>query len=254
MSDSFIKLLARLSKLEAELQELRSRTHSIQIATVTDVRESDRMIRVSREAQGGQSQSPWFPAGRSQRHTDEPLPIPGTTVVVALVEGNPHDLILLRTLGNDTNPPDPNQNAPLNDNTTEIPGNDRTIILGKQFHGIAGDEERETDGTTSIKTNGETYRIETPYGRIEIEARNTITLKNQAGAKLTLEQNGSVTLESAFGQRWVMGGANGDQWEWNLNGNAVSIVNASGFSLNGKEVLVIGSIDTRGDANTTRGY
>lgn len=250
----FIRLLARLAKLEAELQELRSRTHSIQIATVTDVRESDRTIRVTREAQGGQSQSPFFPAGRSSRHTDEPLPLPGTTVLVALVEGNPHDLVLLRTLGNDTNPPDPNQSTPLNDNTTEIPGNDRTVILGNQSHGIAGDEERETDGKTIIKTNGEVYRIETPYGQVEVEARNTITLKNKAGASLTLEQNGAVTLRDAFGHVWTLGGASGGEWQWNLNGAAIAVVNAGGFTINGKEIIVTGSTDTDGDVNNSRGY
>lgn len=252
--NNFIQLLARLAKLEGELQELRSRTHSIQIATVTDVRERDRMIRVTREAQGGQSQSPFFPAGRSNRHTDEPLPIPGTTVLVALVEGNPHDLVLLRTLGNDTNPPDANQKAPLNDNTTEIPGNDRTAIFGNQSHGIAGDEERETDGKTNIKTNGDVYRVETPYGRVEVEARNTIVLKNKAGASLTLEQNGSVTLRDAFNHVWTLGGSSGGDWIWDLAGSSIAIVNAGGFKINNREVIVVGSNDSRGDVNNSRGY
>jgi hypothetical protein len=251
---NFIQLLARLAKLEGELQELRSRTHSIQIATVTDVRESDRTIRVTREAQGGQSQSPFFPAGRSSRHTDEPLPIPGTTVVVALVEGNPHDLVLLRTLGNDTNPPDSNQKAPQNDNTTEIPGNDRTAIFGNQFHGIAGDEERETDGKTNIKTNGDVYRVETPYGRVEVEARNTVTLRNTAGASITLEQNGAVTIRDAFNHVWTLGGSSGGEWQWDLAGATIAVTNAGGFTINGQSVLTIGSVDTRGDANVTRGY
>lgn len=254
MSDSFVSLLARLARLEGELQELRSRTHAIQIATVTDVRESDRHIRVTREAQGGQSQSPWFPAGRSQRHTDEPLPLPGTTVLVGLVEGNPHDLVLLRTLGNDTNPPDPNQTAPLNDNTTEIPGNDRTIILGNQFHGVAGDEERETDGKTTVTTNGEAYRIETPYGKVEIAARNTITLTNKAGAKLTLEQNGLIVLQDAFGHTLTMGGGTGGELNWDLNGHNFEIVNAGGFRINNREVIVVGATDSRGDVNNSRGY
>lgn len=251
---NFIQLLARLAKLEGELQELRSRTHAIQIATVTDVREADRMIRVTREAQGGQSQSPWFPGGRANRHTDEPLPLPGTTVVIALVEGNPHDLILLRTISNDTNPPDTGQKAPINDNTTEIPGNDRTIISGKQFHGIAGDEERETDGKTIIKTNGEAYRVETPYGRVEVEARNTIVLKNKAGASLTLEQNGSVTLRNSAGQIWTLGGSSGSQWVWDLAGASINVINAGGFTINGKQVIVVGSTDSDNDVNNSRGY
>lgn len=253
--NDFVKQLARLSKLEAELQELRTRTHAVQYAQVTAIDPQGRRIKVSREVQGGQSQSSWIPAGRNSRHTDEPLPIPGTTVLVALVEGNPHDMVLLRTIPNDTNPPDPNQEKPENDNTTEIPGNDRAIILGNHTHGVAGDEQRETDGKVSILCNGSEYTIETPYGLIRMSARNTITLSNAAGASIELGQTGSVTLQDAWGHKLVLGGGtNGDILQWDLNGATLDVINVGGFKLNNKQVIVVGSTDSDGDTNNTRGY
>jgi chitodextrinase len=251
----FMKLLARLAKLEAELQELRSRTHAIQYAQVTAIDQQRRQIKVSREVQGGQSQSSWVPAGRSNRHTDEPLPLPGTTVLVALVEGNPHDMALLRTVPNDTNPPDPNQANPENDNTTEIPGDDRTTILGNQTHGIGGDESRETDGKVNVLCNGGEYTIDIPYGLIRMNARNTITLSNAAGASVELGQTGAVTLTDAWGHKLVLGGgANGDVLQWDLNGATLDMINVGGFKLNNKQVIVVGSTDSDGDTNINRGY
>jgi hypothetical protein len=252
--NNWISLLGRMAKLEAELQELRSRTHAIQFAQVTAVDQQQRRIKVSREVQGGQSQSDWIPAGRSNRHTDEPLPLPGTLVLVALVEGNPHDMVLLRTIANDTNPPDNDQQNPENDNTTEIPGNDRTIILGNKTHGVAGEESRETDGAVRILCNGSEYTIATPYGLVEISARNTITLKNAAGASITLGQLGTVVLQDAYGHKLTLGGGNGSTLEWDLGGALVDVINASGFQINGKEVIVVGSTDTDGDVNNNRGY
>jgi phage baseplate assembly protein gpV len=251
-----IALLARLAKMEGELQELRSRTHAIQYATVTAIDPDRRRIKVSREAQGGQIQSDWIPAGRSSSHTDEPLPQPGTTVLVALIEGNTHNMALLRTISNDTNPPDPSQKTPDRDNTTEIPGDDRATILGNHRHEVAGDESRETDGKVEILVNGETFSVNAAYGKLEFDARTSITFKNQAGASLTLGSAGWVQLSDKWGHTLTLGGLNGSAGniEWDLNGAEIDVVNANGFTINGVSVLTIGSVDTRGDSNITRGY
>jgi hypothetical protein len=46
---SFIELMARISQLETSLRELTTRSHSLQLATVTAIDPNTRRIRVSRE-------------------------------------------------------------------------------------------------------------------------------------------------------------------------------------------------------------
>lgn len=246
-----LALLSRLATIEGQLQDLVSRTHSIQIATVTDIRESDRTIKVTRESQGGQSQSDWIQAGRSTCYTDEPLPPIGTTVLIAAVEGNPHDLYLLRTLTNQTNVPDDRQSNPRSDHTEEIPGNKREAIAQESIREVGGNETIAIDGKYQVEVKGGEITINSKYGLMNLKAMDRITIQNAAGAKITLLENGTVVLENSLGMRFTLGGSN---FAIDLNGKPLNIVNAQNFTVNGAEIASVGAIDTDGDQIVSRGW
>lgn len=248
-----------------------------------------RRIKVSREPQGGQSESDWIPCGRSSSFTDEPIPPPGTHCLVALVGGDPHRPFFLRTLSNQTNPPDQGQLAPTQDNTTRIPGNDRQAIEGDRLIEVTGERAEEVGGDCYLTVKGKKYQISAEFGEVLINAlasgvgaikaesdflsrlasltttevdsgvltkisSATTVLITQGGGYAQLS-GGAWTMGNQGGQSWQMGGgSDGKRWRWNLNGAAVEIINCTGFTINGREVIVLGSIDSSGDVNNQRGY
>lgn len=288
---SFVESLAELVKLLPQIRELCTRQPSIQEAIVTQ--DSDptgfRRVKVTREAQGGQSESDWIPCGRSSAFTDEPIPPPGTHCLVALVGGDPHRPFFLRTLSNQTNPPDEGQLAPTKDNTTRIPGDDRQTIEGNRTVEVSGEQAETVTGDCYLTVDGEKYELSATFGEILLNAlaagvgaikaesallsrlasltdaevhsgvltrisSEATVLITQGGGSLQLT-GGAWTMSNANGQTWQMGGGSGgDLWRWNLNGAAVQITNCTGFTINGKEVIVVGSTDSDNDVNNTRGY
>ncbi|NJR40953.1 MAG: hypothetical protein HC781_21590 [Leptolyngbyaceae cyanobacterium CSU_1_4] len=192
-----------------------------------------RRIKVTTEAKGGLTETDWVMAMRLIPNYDPPLPLVGTSVIIAAIGGNPHHMIWLGPVINQTNPQDDNQGDPINDNSQTIPG--------------SSDE-----------------RIE---GSLTIKVGKQITIQNDAGASLTLHESGAVILEDKWKNRLTLGGASADLGmssdfdlkavagaEWNLGGQALGISNAGDVQIQNKSVLVIGSTDTRGDDNITRGY
>lgn len=220
-----------------------------------------RRIRVTREAQGGQSDSDWFPCGRASSFTDEPIPPVGTHCLVALVNGDPHKPFFLRTLSNQTNPPDQGQLNPTQDNTTQIPGDDRHVIGGDRFTGIVGALTQEIGSDCTITCKGQTYHIDAELGELLFTALATGvgTVTVQAADKIRFEQggayaqmeNGQWTFGSADGMKWTLGGGT---WTWDAGGAAIRIVNASDVTISNKSIATIGAVDSRGDAIVTRGW
>ncbi len=258
---SFITLLARLAKIEAQVHELVGRVHPIQKAIVTEVKvdQGQRLIRCTRESQAGHSQTFYLPAGRSTCYTDEPLPKQGTTIAVAFIEGNPHDPVLFRTYPNDTNPPDSNQQNPADDHTTEIPGDERHVVAGDRFHKVEGAESRETEGDLTITSNGEQFTIDAPNGSIEISALSgevvvkgfmRVRFEDGSGAFAQM-QGGQWSFADSSGQRWTMGGGRSS---FDLAGGSFDIINAGNATINGKSIIVVGSRDSDNDINDKRGY
>ncbi len=266
MNAPFLAALAELVRLLPWLRELKALSAPIQEAIVTDNNDPTglRRIRVTREAQAGLSQSDWIPCGRSSSFTDEPIPEPGTTCLIALVGGDPHKPFFLRTYSNATNPPDAGQIAPTKDNTTRIPGTDRQLIEGDRSIEVRGEQAETIEGDCYLTVKGQKYAISAEFGAIVLSAmgRGLGTITAEADQAIVFQQGGGSaelrggawTFRNANGQKWTMGGASGSQWQWDLNGQAVSIVNCTGFTINGKEVVCVGSTDSSGDTNNTRGY
>jgi hypothetical protein len=282
MPTPFMSALAELVKLLPQIRELCTRQGSIQEAVVTQNADPTgfRRIKVTREAQGGQSESDWIPCGRSSSFTDEPIPPIGTHCLIALVNGDPHKPFFLRTLSNATNPPDTGQLAPTQDNTAEIPGNDRKLVTGDRFKEVKGEQNEIIGDNCFLTVKGKKYHIDAEFGEIlvtalaegvgaiTIEASELVHLLSMAGAGVVKAeaktlirfeqgsayaqmQNGVWSFGNADGQTWTMGGG---QWTWNLAGQAVEVTNCTGFTINGKEVIVVGSTDSDQDVNNTRGY
>jgi hypothetical protein len=220
-----------------------------------------RRVKVTREAQGGQSESDWFPCGRASSFTDEPIPPVGTHCLIALVDGDPHKPFFLRTLSNQTNPPDQGQLQPTKDNTVRIPGDDKEVVMGDRSTTIQGALTEEIGADCIITCKGETYHLDSEFGELLFTALATGvgTVTVQAADKIRFEQGGAYaqmqdgvwTFGSADGMKWTFGGGT---WSWDAGGAAIRIVNASDVSIAGKSVATVGATDDDGDDLVTRGW
>ena len=279
-TSNYWSAIADLIKLLPYLRELLTRSHTIQVATVTNNQDptSNRRIKVSTEAMGGQSESYWIQAGRSSCYSDEPIPPVGTTVLIGFVEGNSSDGFLLRTLSNNKNPPDASQSDPINDNTHEIPGDERRQIGGDSKIDVGGEENITVEGDLTIRCNGEKIVITAPQGDIEIissgggnikidgsfnvDILTKKTINIAAKEKITLSQGGATfiaangywEIKNASGQRFRFGGSNGGVMECDLNGSNMNLINADDIQINGKSIATVGAIDSRGDTIVSRGW
>lgn len=273
MQTNFLEALARLAKLTAQIKDYSNRVPGLQYATVTAIDETKRMIQVSREAQGGQAHSDFFMAGRRSPFEDEPLPPIGTTVVIGCINGDPHDLVLLRTIANATNPPDITQAKPKDDLTTEIPGDERRAVTGNVFAAVQGERTEEVEKDFSLSCRGQTLTIEATEGNIEILALGVasealmsggsqaivrgsqlVRLENASGTYIQMA-GGALTMGNSVGQFWQLGQSGGlTNLVWDLGGQSVQIINCSGFSINGLQVATVTAVDSRGDALVTKGW
>jgi hypothetical protein len=279
-TSNYWSAIADLIKLLPYLRELTTRSHTLQVATVTNNQDptEKRKIKVSTEAMGGQGESYWIQAGRSSCYSDEPIPPVGTTVLVGFVEGDVSDGFLLRTLSNNKNPPDVSQSDPINDNTHEIPGDERRQIGGDRKLEVGGDEDITVEGDLTIRCNGEKIVINAPQGDIEIissgggnikidgsfnvDIRTKKTVNITGDEKITLRQGGATLvaangyweITNALGQRFRFGGSNGGVMELDLNGSNMNLINATDIQINGKSIATVGAIDSRGDTIVDRGW
>jgi len=249
-------LLARFSALEAKLNTLTQQVSPFQVCVVTDNNDPAglRRIRVSRSVQAGVSHSYWAYAGRSQTHTDEPLPQVGSTVLVGAVDGDPHDLIFIKTICNDRNPPDPRQNDPIIDNSVEVQGSEYKNVTGDRSHQIRGDETIEVGGNLSIKASGGSLKVRSDMGRLDISALDTITIRCDSGSSISLLASGAIVLQDGAGRTLTLPGIVGSSSLFDLNGTVINVINANGFTINGASIATVGALDSRSDVLVTRGW
>jgi hypothetical protein len=177
------------------------------------------------------------------------------------VEGDPHKPFFLRTLSNQTNPPDIDQLDPIKDNTVAIPGDERKFVKGDRLNQIQGALTEEVGGDYLLTVKGETYHLNSEFGEllftalaqgvgtVKVEAADTIRF--QQGGAYAQMKNGQWTFGSADGMTWTFGGGT---WNWNAAGASIQIVNASDVTIAGKSVATIGAVDNRGDAIVSRGW
>ena len=239
-------LLSRLATMETKLNTMLDKSSYLQIATVTDNDDpmNLRRVKVTREIQAGQSNSYWAYCGRSLTHIDEPLPEIGSTVLCGLIDGDPHQVVILKTISNDTNPTDEEQTNPINDHTTAVRGTERINVTENQITKIGGNQNEHVDGDIETRSDH----------KVVISAKTTITIKNDAGASLTLFANGSISFMDNAGRKIYLGGVSDPVAYWDFNNTSIDIINAQNFTINGKSIATVTALDSRGDSLTNRGW
>ncbi|BAY64989.1 hypothetical protein NIES22_50900 [Calothrix brevissima NIES-22] len=203
--------------------------------------ENKRRIKVSLPS-SPQVQSDWLRRLSTSPNIDAPLPAIGMTVLVLFAEGvetNGYYLSLI----NQTNPPRDKESA-QDDYSEAIPGNKVVEVGGNLDEVISGDTTQSTSGNEEHRTDG----------NILIECGQAITLRTDSGASITLSSAGYVEIKDVLGRRIRLGGVGGVNNQWDLAGYPLTVINATSFTINGKEVATVDATTNEGDVITNRGW
>lgn len=282
MSNIFEALAAAQSSSQFA-QDLMGRSLGLQFGIVTNTDDplKIRRIKCTIESKGGLTETDWLMALKVIPNYDPPIPPIGSSVILGFIDGNPHDGVYLGSTINQTNTQDDGQADPVADSTLTIPGDEKETIGGNSTHTIEGDFTHTTKGNVeeTIEGTAETlikkalsHTVEQVENRrtnlnLTIDCGLTLTLRNDAGASLTLTAAGAIVLGDAYGNQIILsanqvnsGSPAGmmfnltDNATIDLNGRSINIVNAGGVSINGKQVAVVGAVDSAGHTVVNRGY
>ena len=293
MENAIFSILAQSQKVNQIGLDLFGRQFGLQFAIVTNCDDplKLRRIKVTTESKGGLTETDWLMPVKVLPYYDPPIPPVGSSVIIAFLDGNPHDGVYLGSTINRTNPQDTDQSDPVADNSQVIPGDSRESIGGFFELLIKGylkeTVEKYVEATVEeyVDLKIKSYVEATIDGYLEhtvkqtetrrtdqnltVSSGQTVVLQNDAGASLTLTAAGAVVLRDAFNNVMQLGGVSGGvpgatsdfMWNtvtgncnWNLGGNALRLSNASDVSIANKSVIVLNSTDSDGDINNTRGY
>lgn len=166
LKSNILQTLADAQKASAYALEAKDRLYALMFATVTDNNDPNnlRRIKVSLESKGGLVSTDWVMAMRLIPNLDPPLPQVGTSVIVAAIDGDPHDLVWLGPVINATNPQDDRQSDPINDSSQMIPGDNREEIKGKSELKI----DKSWDITTTEHTHHRTQMLMYDLFRLQL--------------------------------------------------------------------------------------
>ncbi len=244
----------------AELaKDLVGRVPSLQRAIVTDNKDPAnlRRIKVAVSSKGGLLDTDWCFAMRLIAGYDPPIPPIGTTVIMAAIDDDPHNLVYLGPIINQANPQDDAQEDPIADSTLQIPGNQTESIGGNVDRTITGNLEQTISGTDD-------RRVEET---LTVSVGQKLRLQNDAGAYVELHEAGAAIVGGIAGGQIVMGGQTaglGYPTDFfvqatgpiriDMQGYDLTIINATNASINGKQIATIGAVDSDGDTLTTRGW
>lgn len=211
--------------------EGRSPFPSIGVVTQNDDPEQRRRVKVALPKNMGVD-SPWLDRKTTSPSEDPPVPKIGQTVEVSFIDGDPHRGVYSGVLTNAKNV-----------------AQDTPSPLIDDARCIEGSRSERVDKNSTLKV-GKKLRLE-----------------NDAGAYLELHESGALKLGDAFGNTIVLGGftaAIGPTTDcvintlssvaWNLNGQAINFSNTGNIAIGGQSIVVVGSTDSGGDVNNSRGY
>lgn len=268
MTTPLAELFSILHQSQQANQQAMDRVGRVNYPTLCTVSNNNdptnqRRIRVADPSRPG-LESDWLLRLQPFPYLDPPLPAIGQTVICLFEDGKESSGWYL-TCVNQTNPALAKE-SPQNDWWCEIPGHRTEKIGGKRDTTIAETDTTEvgSDRSTTVKGRDD-ERVDLHQ---EVSVGLSLTLKNDAGASLTLTAAGAVVLADAYGNRMVLGGATGSvpgvttDFAWqtnsnavlNLGGNSFAITNANNVTIAGKSVTTIGALDTASEALVTRGW
>lgn len=229
MAEQILDLLARLSETSQLAEQMANRDMSVKFCITTGIVDplDLRRIRVTTAEKGGATQTDWMMRILPCPYWDPPMPTIGMSVAAESFDGNPHDAAYLGPVVNNTNPIF-SKKDPFLDDWRYIPGHS-TLEVGQGADYSFGDtyktEVRSGDWTITVSSGrclieGPSASIEIDNGQIRLNATQSIAMIAPQGITL----NGS--LMNVAGGRW---------------------------SIDGREIAVIGAVDTDSDALVTSG-
>jgi hypothetical protein len=216
-----------------------------------------RRIKVADPSYGGKVASNWINAFRVSENSDPPLPKVNQLVMVFYADGDPEKGYYL-ALMTDTNPSRAKEN-PVDDFSEQIDGNREVVVGGNKKDIAEGNHESFVGGYHKIAVGGDSdIKIEQDFvtranGSIDINCGESLTLRTDSGAFVSLTAAGYAIIQDAFGRKITLGGI-GNNGQWNLNNFPLEIINASDVTIAGKSVATVSAQDSRGDTLVTRGW
>lgn len=238
-----LDVLADSIKANQYAKDMQGRSMSLLFCKVTDNQDplGLRRIKVTTEGKGALTSTDWLIRMPLIPNYDPPLPPIGSCVVCGFFSGDPHDGAWISVVNNSLNPPDTNQKNPINDSTILIPGDNKETIKGDDTRKVEGDRTSTIEGNEDRKVGND----------LIIDVGETLTLKNTAGASLTLHKSGFIILKDKFGNKLVLGGASGghntpSDLEWTIAGD-INLLTTGKVKINSNEIAVIGAEDTDND-------
>jgi hypothetical protein len=293
MDNQIFAILSQSQKANQIALDLFGRQFGLQFAIVTNCDDplKLRRIKVTTESKGGLTETDWLMPVKVLPYFDPPIPPVGSSVIIAFLDGNPHDGVYLGSTINRTNPEDTDQSDPVADNSQVIPGDSRESIGGFLELLIKGylkeTVEKYVEATVEeyVDLKIKSYVEATIDGYLEhtvketetrrtdqnltVSSGETVVLRNDAGASLTLTAAGAVVLKDSLNNQLVLGGlsagvagATSDfMWttvsgdcNWQLGSNSLNIVSAANVTITGKSVATLGAVDSDGDVLLTKGW
>lgn len=227
--------------------------------------EERRRIKVYDPFLNGKQLSLWIEPLRTTRSSDPMVPLRGQTVILNFINGNP-DEPLYSLYYNDPNPSKPKLNA-INDQWNTIDGNATEEVGGDRERIVEGREEISIgDDRNTIIKGKEEIRVDRDYS---VNSGETILLKNDAEASIFMDGRGIEThqlppnggLVINIGEYNIIKIIPSEDYSisikspvpLNIEAPAISTTTSS-FTINGREIIVVGSTDSDGDTNDNRGY
>lgn len=273
-----IELLTEAQKSSQIANDLQHRVPSLQLAIVANVDDplGQRRIQVIPRSKALNGHvSDWIKRFSLIPGFDPHLPVVGSTVLIGSIDGDPHDQFWLGPFHNDTNPADATQEDFKRDTSLEMPGNnrhtvggwDKKLVQGDRSETVRGDLGTSTEGMVEHHTNKEHYSR--ADDKFTLDSGDRLLLRNDASAAIYLHESGDIIAENMGGKLIISNAgtisftnrqgqtitlAGDGNCSWDLAGSALNIVNAADVTINGHSIIVLGSVDTRGSANVTKGY
>lgn len=201
----FFKTLHQANQAASEGLDLKGRAFMPYLAVVTNNDDPTKARRVKAAAPTSPgTETHWLRRLSTHPNLDPPLPKIGQTILVMSIDGDPLNGWWMICV-NAPNPPHDKPDPQL-------------------------DFSAVTEGRQDERTDGD--RV--------INVGQSLTLRNDAGASITLADNGNVIITDGSGNSINLAGA--------------IAFSTSSLSVGGKQITTLGAVDTGGDSLATKGW
>jgi len=228
MIERLLQDLSQTRQALADVPDNRGKFQGLQLGVCQDNQDPQEMARVRVKLAQGGGLTDWLYCCLPFRDLSLPVPQPGDTLVVGFLNGDPHRGFYLGVLQNQVNPArDPlHWDAEVGDSKVQV----------------TPDRYWYKNGPSELEVTED--RLEYRNGTSELDVDDT---------RLEYRVGQATFRIDALAARYDKGIFD---WEIRLGTSGAEIhwTNVEDFTINGQSVLVVGSTDSDGDTNVTRGY